>query len=147
MPGAPEDNPFASPKGLDEEEIDAQAVPDPKSIVKRPPTPDSILLAWMMALVLCPVQVICLGFVGIFLVIPLVGVLAYLPTRASWVWSAAIVFFLVEAILLGLAALGMLSMGTLPVAAILVISVVLCLAIIVCLCQRSARDHYHRSEA
>ena len=147
MTGVPEDNPFASPVGLDEVEIEAQVVPDPQTSKKRPPTPDSILLAWMMGLVLCPVQIICLGFVGIFLVIPLVGMLAYLPTRSKWVWSAAIVFFLIEAVVLGLAALGTLSIGMLPIAGILVISVLLCLAIIGCLCQRSARDHYHRNEA
>lgn len=147
MPGHAEENPFASPQGLDEVEIEAQVVPDPAKREKRPRTPDSILLAWMMGLVLCPVQIICLSFLGIFLVIPLIGILAYLPTRTRKVWSAAIVFFLIEAIVLGLAALGTLSMGMLPIATILVISVMLCLAIIGCLCQRSAREHYHRTEA
>ncbi|PQO46225.1 hypothetical protein [Blastopirellula marina] len=144
---SPSDNPFASPQGLDEEEINAQLVPDPQTSKKQPPTPDSILMAWMLGVVLIPMQIVCFSFFGLVLIAPLFCLLAYLPTRARWVWSTAIVFFLVEVLLLGATVVLSLGISISTITIVLVISVALCLMIIACLCRRSAWEHYHRTEA
>lgn len=107
----------------------------------------------MLGLALIPLQTVCLGVYGLVMIVPLFGLLAYLKARLRWVWLTSIVFFLVEAFLLGV--IGVLALrfffdihnDVLPLVFVLyLISVVLCLAIIACLCQRSARDHYHRNE-
>ncbi|PQO32378.1 hypothetical protein DTL21_19345 [Bremerella cremea] len=144
MTADPDENPFASPQVIEEDPYDAHIVgADGETIIRNPP-PNSLVLAWILGVALCPIKFIslaALGPCGLIMIAPLMGVLGYMLTPRRWVMPFAVAFFLADAGLLGI---GILTARSPTVALVMLIGVIFCLINCGCLFQRSALDYYHR---
>lgn len=142
------DNPFRSPRVIDEPPVEAKLAAADETGVRGPAAPSSLLVAWSLNLFLLPMHLLSVPVLGMVMLVLLAGGgfhLFLLLGRRAAAWYIALLFFACDGAILARAAwLAQARDGQL--ATLLWVSVGSCVGILLALATPSAWRYYHRPE-